>query len=135
MLSQMSVASRWTARLLLLVMLVPAFGPAAMATTTQPEAMHCMRQPASTPVLQPEMPCHHAMARSKASPQESAFQASDNDCCQNHCCCGATTSEWARPASSLLACSNLLVEPAEPPETTLLRSTVHSGRDCARAPP
>jgi len=133
----MSVASRWTARLLLLVMLVPPFGPAAMATTVHPGAMHCSRQPAaaSTPAPQPEMPCHHAMARSKASQQQVSFQATDSDCCENRCCCGATTFEWARPASSLLACLNLLVEPSQPSQAMVLRSSALAGADSARAPP
>jgi len=139
---QMWGASRWTARFLLLVMLASAFGPLAMACATQPEAMHCVRQSVSAQAAQPAMPCHHAMAQSKPPQPESSrvesseasFQAVDN-CCQNHCCCGATTSEWAQPASNLLSFLSLLIEPARPPQSAALHSSDISGHDSARAPP
>ena len=140
---QMWGASRWTARFLLLVMLAPAFGPLALARAAQPEAMHCMRQSVSVHSAQPAMPCHHAMAQKQPTPPESSqvesseasFQAVDG-CCQNHgCCCCATTSEWARPTSSLLSCLNLLIEPARPPRSAVLQSSDISGHDSARAPP
>jgi hypothetical protein len=131
-------ASRWTARFLLLVMLAPAFGPLALARAAQPEAMQCMRQSVSERSEQPAMQCHHAMAQSKPprpEPSEAAFQAADN-CCENHDCCrGVTTSEWARPASSLFPCSNLLIEPARPSRSAVLQSSDISGDDSARAPP
>src|ERR1700687_259222 len=141
-------ASRWTARLLLLVMLVPAVGPLALAGVARPEAMHRMRQSVSVHSAQPAMPCHHAMAQSKpprppsspveSSPVESSeasFQAADS-CCQNHDCCRcATASEWARPASSLLSCLNHLLEPARPSRSAVLQSSDVSGHDSARAPP
>ena len=128
-------ASRWTARCLLLVMLVPAFGPLAMA---QAGAMHCLRPMASTETASPEMPCHHAMAHphptvSKAS--DVSLQAGDSNCCANHCCCGAFTSEWAEPASSLLSFLALLIEPAHPAQAVVLRSSNIFGLDSARAPP
>jgi hypothetical protein len=140
---QMWGVSRWTARILLLVMLAPAYGPVAMAQCAQPQAMHCMRQPVSTHVAQPAMPCHHAIAQSKplqpAPPVESseaAFQATNNDnCCQNHCCCGATTSAWAQPVSKLLSFLGLLTETALPSPSAVLHSTEISGHDSARAPP
>ncbi len=151
---QMWGASRWTARFLLLVMLAPAFGPLAMAHCAQPQAMHCMRQSmsghaasghaASAHAAQPAMPCHHAMARSEppqpeSSPVESSetsFQPANNgNCCQNHCCCGATTSEWAQPASTLLSFLSLLIEPARPSPNAALQSSDISGHDSARAPP
>lgn len=140
-------ASRWTARLLLLVMLAPVFGPAAMACAAQPKAQHCMRQSMSASMsgqsVRPAMPCHHAMAQSKppqsqSSPLESgtSFQATnDGNCCQNHCCCGATNSEWAQPASSLLSVLSLLIEPAQPSRSSELQSTDIFGHDSARAPP
>jgi hypothetical protein len=131
--------SRWTARFLLLVMLAPAFGSLAMACAARPEAMHCMRQSVPVHSAQPAMPCHHAMAQKQPTPPESAeasFQATtDDNCCQNHCCCGATTSEWAHPASSLLACLSLLIEPALPTQGAVLQSSDISGHDSARAPP
>ncbi len=146
-------ASRWIARLLLLVMLAPAFGPLAMAHAAQPGAMHCMRQPLSGHPAQPAMQCHHAMAQSKppqpessvgeSSPAESSpgesseasFQAVAN-CCLNHdCCCRAATVEWAHPAVSLLSFLSLLIEPARPSQSVTLRSSDNSGHDSARAPP
>ena len=145
---QMWGVSRWTARFLLLVMLVPAFGPLTMACVAQPEAMHCMRHPESASMsglsAQPEMPCHHAMAQSKppraeSSPVESSeasLQAgNDDNCCQNHCCCGATTSEWAQPASNLLSFLSLLIEPAQASRDSAAQSTDIFGHDSARAPP
>jgi hypothetical protein len=135
---------RWTARFLLLVMLVPAFGPMAMAHAARPEAMHCMRQPMSAHAVESTMPCHDAMApspppQSESSPAQSSepsFQATSNDnCCQNHCCCGATTSEWAQPVSSLLSFFSLLIETARPSQSAEFQSSDISGQDSARAPP
>jgi len=152
-------AYRWAARFLLLVMLVPAVGPMAMACAVQPEPMHCMRQSMSGQVMsgqvmsgqampgqamsahaaEPAKPCHHSMAQSKAPQTESselAFQATDDgSCCQHHCCCGATTSEWARPASSLPSFVSLAVERAISAKNAVLRSSEISAPDSARAPP
>jgi hypothetical protein len=137
--------SRWTARFLVLVMLVSSFGPLTMACAAQTGAMHCMRKPVSGPPAQTAMPCHHhAMARSKPAQSESSpgkssetsLQATnDGDCCQNHCCCGATTSEWAQPASNLLSCLSLLIEPARLTQSAALHASDISGHDSARAPP
>jgi hypothetical protein len=78
--------------------------------------------------------CHHAMTRSKG-PQpessESSFQA-DDKCCQNHCCCGATTSEWAQPACSLLSFFRLLIESSRPAQSAILHSSDIFGRDSPR---
>src|SRR5579863_1262965 len=134
--------SRWTARFLLLVMLAPAYSPLAMGCAARPGAMHCMRHPESVQSRQPAMPCHHSMAAPKAPPSESSrvesseakFQATDDNCCQNHCCC-ATTSEWARPASQPLGLFSLLVEPAGRFQSAVIRSIDISGHDSARAPP
>ncbi|HXY77652.1 MAG TPA: hypothetical protein VEH47_02480 [Candidatus Acidoferrales bacterium] len=137
-------ASRWTARFLVLVMLVSSFGPLTMACAALPGAMHCMRRAVPGPPAQPAMPCHHAMAHSKltrpeSSPVESSeasFQASnDGNCCQNHCCCGATTSEWAQPASNLLSCLSLLIEPARFAPGAALYARDIPGLDFARPPP
>ncbi len=144
---QMWDASRWTARFLVLVMLVSSFGPLTMACAAPPGAMHCMRKPLSGPPAQPAMQCHHAMAkpnRPESSPvtsspdqsSEPSLQATDDgNCCQNHCCCGATTSEWAQTASNLLSCLSLLSEPARPAQGAALYARDISGDDSARAPP
>jgi len=128
-------AYRWTARCLLLVMLAPAFGSLAMA---QAGEMHCLRPMASTQTAPPDMPCHHALAQAhpilSKSPQ-ALLQAGDSNCCQNHCCCGAVTSEWAQPASGLLSFLSLLIEPARPAQGASLRSSNIVGLDSARAPP
>lgn len=126
---------RWTAKFLMLVVLVPIFGPIAMAQCAQPGASHCTRQPMAA---QPAMPCHHAMAQSKPSQPETSesFQASnDGNCCHDHCCCGATTSEWAHPASNHLCFVSLLIEPALPLIITARVSAFFAGPDSARAPP
>jgi len=123
--------SGWTARFLMLVMLVPAFGPMAMPCAALPAAMHCLRQPVPS---QPAMPCHHAMTSSQSDPPGASIQAVSN-CCQSHCCCGATTSEWAQPASNLLSFFSLLIEPARPTQSAVLHLTDISGYDSARAPP
>src|SRR5271170_1326100 len=106
----LSAMFRWTARLLLLVTFAPVFGPMALARTSPPEAMHCIRQPVSAHPAQAPMPCH-GMAMATASQPESSegsFQATDN-CCLDHNCCGCvTTSEWAQPVSGLLSLLSLL---------------------------
>jgi hypothetical protein len=135
---------RWTARFLLLVMLIPAFEPLGMACTGQREVMQCMRQAASVRPAQPAMQCHHAMARpqspdadsSRAESPEAFFRAvNSNNCCQDHNCCCVTTSEWARPASSLLSFLSLLVQPSLLAQSTVLPSSDIAGQDSARAPP
>jgi hypothetical protein len=135
--------SRWIARLLLLVMLAPAFGPLAMARAAQPGAMHCMRQPVSGHPAQSAMQCHHAMAQSKppqlpSSPVESSEASFQTvaDCCLNHdCCCRVATLQWAHPVFSLLSFLSLLIEPARASQSTNLLSSDISGHDSARAPP
>jgi hypothetical protein len=133
---QMWGVSRWTARFLVLIMLVPAFGPMAMPCAALAVSSHCTRHPVSA---QPPMACHHAMAPSKQNQSESSktsVQSSNaGNCCQNHCCCGATTSEWAQPASNLFFVSSLLIEPLRPSQGALLHSSNICRRDSARAPP
>lgn len=130
-------ASRWTARFLLLAMLVPVVGPLAMPCAALPQAMHYMRQPLSGHPAQPAMHCHHAMAQPfRSEPSEASFQATSNeDCCQHHCCCGAATSEWARPASSLPSFISLATEPARSSPNAVLPSSDIPRQDSARAPP
>jgi hypothetical protein len=122
---------RWTAKFLLLAMLLPVCGPLALARTGEPEAMHCMRKP-----VEPAMHCHHAMAQARAQegPAES-FRALAG-CCQNHDCCrGLKTSEWARPASNLFSYISLLIEPAPASQLAAHRSADPAGQDSTRAPP
>jgi hypothetical protein len=131
---------RWTARFLLLVMFAPVFGPLAMARTSAPEAMHCMRQPAaarSTQTAQAAMPCHGMAMATPSQPESSepSFRPADN-CCLDHNCCGCvTTSEWAQPVSGWLSFANLLIEPVRPAQSAVLPSSNISGNDSARAPP
>ena len=126
---------RWTARFLLLVMLVPAFGPLALARSAAPEAMHCMRQPVGQG-SQPVMPCHHGMA---AAPQTEFPATSFNavrSCCEDHNCCrGLKTSEWARPAATLLRLCSLLIEAATQNQPVTRTSADVADNDSARAPP
>src|SRR5438067_6771 len=96
---------RWTARFLALVMLVPAFGPLALARTSQSMGPHCLRTAdhAQTPE-QASMQCHHGMMMAQA-PQstETSFGAVDS-CCQDHSCCrGLATPRWAQPQGSLFS--------------------------------
>lgn len=88
------------------------------------------------------MPCHHAMA--EASPERKAESsepsvannaANNKGGCQNHCCCGATTSEWAQLTSDLLPVLHLLIEPARLSYVDELPTADLSGHDSARAPP
>jgi len=152
--------SRWTARFLLFAMLAPAFGPIAMATSAQPEAMHCMRhsmqsqskpspsrpeQTESDPQPGASMSCHHAMAASTTMPAEASSSQPDpnevslhaiNTCCQDHnCCCCCAASAWAKPASGLVSSIIFQVEPALSLPSLIFRSTLISGQDSARAPP
>ena len=134
--------SRWIARLLVVVTLVSSVGPLTMACAFQGQAMQCARHAMSGNVTahgtEAEMPCHHAMAHRKAAESEAAetaLRASDSDCCQNHCCCGATTSEWAQPAANPFSTLSLLIEAARPSQSTVLRSSDIPGQDSARAPP
>ena len=139
-------AYRWAASFLVLVMLVPAFGPVAMPCAALSEPLHCARQAmfgqsAARQTAQTALPCH-AMAQSKApqsesSPAESSeasFCAVDS-CCQDHCCCGAVTSQWAQPASNQLSFFHLLIEPARPIQSARLDASGVSRQDSARAPP
>jgi hypothetical protein len=122
---------RWTAKLLLLVTLVPALVPLAQARAAQPESPHCARQMAKT-----AMQCHHGMAMApEQQSSETSFRALDN-CCENHDCCrGLKTSEWARPASNLLSCVSLRIEHAPASQGEVLVSANFSKNDSARAPP
>jgi hypothetical protein len=125
---------RWTARLLLLVLLLPLCGPLALARTGQLQAMHCMRKPVQS--AQPTMHCHHAMAQTPAQEgSEKSFRSLDC-CCGNHDCCrGLKNSEWARPAAKLPSYAGLLIERAAVRQLESRLSAALAGEDSARAPP
>jgi len=134
---------RWTARFLLLVMLAAASEPLVMACAIEQDARRCCRrESASARSAQPAMPCHHAMAEATqpassevASSETSVAGTESKDCCQNRCCCGATTSEWAQPASSLLSVLSLPIEPARRAYDWEVQTADIFGHDSARAPP
>jgi hypothetical protein len=134
---------RWSARFLLLVMLAPVYEPLAMARAYQPGPMHCcQRKSLSAGSARPAMPCHHGMAEAAQSEsftvevsEPSVAATNGKECCQNHCCCGATTSEWAQPAFHLLSVLHLLIEPARLSYNAELHTANISGHDSARAPP
>lgn len=139
----------WIASLLLVIMLVPAVGPLALARAGQPGAMHCMRMSLRSDASPaPAMHCHHAMGEARASQNalgdnaatsapvsETSIHALDN-CCANHDCCrGAVTSEWAHPATPHVSSLSLLVESAFAIRLDRAPSCLLSGPDSARAPP
>ncbi len=129
---------RWTAGLLLLVMLVPGLAPLALAGTAAPEAMHCMRRPLSgtAPAAQPAMHCHEAMAQAPPEQSSEASFRSLDCCCQNHDCCRSVkTSEWAQPASVHFSFVSLLIESALGAPAILRVSVDLTAPDSARAPP
>jgi len=134
---------RWTARFLLLLMLVPAFGPLALAGVAPPEGMHCMRRPvtASPASAERAMHCHHGGPQSAtqnvASPASSEASFRSLDCCCQHCdCCRSSkTSEWARPACNHFSFASLLIEPALLASAAPRLSAPLIGADSARAPP
>ena len=143
---------RWTARFLLLVMLVPAFGPLALARVGAPAGMHCMRRPLAAEqdrAAEPAMHCHHSAVQSagQSAPQAAESQTSAaapaaslrslDCCCGQHCdCCrNSKTSEWARPAATHLSVISVLIEPAPAAHFVTRPATLFTGPDSARAPP
>src|SRR5215831_20186273 len=129
---------RWTARFLLLVMLVPAFGTVALAHSFGRMGEHCKRQ-----MAKPVMPCHGMMAMdSEASMGSEASSASEtsiaavDSCCPNHDCCrGMKTSEWARPASARLTILRFAVERTTASSADTSPIADFTNQDSARAPP
>jgi len=126
---------RWIARFLVLVMVVPAFGPLAMARASEAMGPHCSRQPA-----RPAMQCHQGMAMampmsSAPSSPETSFQSVDS-CCQNHDCCrGLATPQWAQAPSQPRIQQALPTAEAPRITTALLTLRDISDSDSARAPP
>jgi hypothetical protein len=144
--SRIKTMQRWTARFLLLIMLVPAVGPIALARVADPSAMHCMRRPLqSAPTAEPVMHCHGgAMSnegtQSAGSPtpfaSSSAASVRSLDCCCNHDCCrGVKTSEWASLSPAQQSFANLRIEPATIAPLVTATATTSLGPDSARAPP
>jgi hypothetical protein len=153
----LTIMHRWTARFLLLVMLVPAFGSIALARAIPSGPMHCLRRPVRADAravasAEPQMHCHGgaAQARSQSASSQNAespsavapasppasFRSSDGCCCQNHGCCGSLkTSEWASIAYADLSSIRLLVESAHASPGSILESANLTGFDSARAPP
>jgi hypothetical protein len=123
---------RWIARLLVLVMVVPALGPLAMATAVPEVAPHCVRAAAK-----PAMPCHPGMTMTmaaEASPEKS-FRATDS-CCQDHDCCrGMAAPKWAASPAQLLLHRSLPVAAGLYATSTQLNSATFVDDHSARAPP
>lgn len=120
---------RWIARLLVLVMIVPAFGPLALAHTTQSEAPHCLRQ--ST---KPMMECHRGMSMTP-EPSETEFHATDQ-CCENHGCCrGMAAPRWAQPQSRVYLRQGLPTTETMSALDAQPVPNASSNNDSARAPP
>jgi hypothetical protein len=124
---------RWVARLLILVMIVPAFGPLALAHAAQQQAPHCLRQ-AAKPVMQ----CHQGMlmAPEPSEPStETSFQAVDQ-CCANHDCCrGMAAPRWAQPQSQLLSQEDHPTAEAAHIAVAQFTPSTLTYNDSARAPP
>jgi hypothetical protein len=125
---------RWIARLLVLTMAVPAFGPLALAAAAEPQAPHCVRQ-AAKPVMQ----CHPGMVMAAERPSsetsETSLRAADS-CCQNHDCCrGMAAPHWAQPQSRLLGHQGLPTAEADLTPNAQLTPSSPANNDSARAPP
>jgi len=122
---------RWIARLLLLVVVTPAFVPLAMAWTRQSMGPHCQRQPDK-----PVMECHHGMAMSPAAPLSGDSFRTGDSCCQDHACCrGLAMLRWAyapRPLSWQITLRYAAVIMVSGPQLT---SELLPNGDSARAPP
>jgi len=133
----------WIARFLVLVMLVPAFGPLALAHAAPIESMHCARRPlAESRAGGPAMHCHEGLAQNGVAGNDGPVMPEPGasfrslDCCSNHDCCRAVkTSDWARPASNFLSLLSFLAEPALHTQLTARIPTAFTGPDSTRAPP
>jgi hypothetical protein len=121
---------RWIARLLALVMVVPALGPLAIAMPTQPMAPHCMRQAAK-----PIMHCHGMAMTPEPASSETLFRAADS-CCENHDCCrGTAAPTWGQPQSNRLSQQNLPTARAPRALSALFAPSTIADNELARAPP
>ena len=123
------IMHRWTARLLVLVMLVPAVGPLAMAHVPRAMGPHCERHAVQTAVH-----CH-GMTMAAPSPYEASLTAF-GPCCTDHACCrGLATLRWAKVMPQLSGHLGLSVQGAVSGSRTHFVASLRSGRDSARAPP
>jgi len=133
---------RWISTLLVLVLLVPAFAPAALAATVAAAepAMgpHCMRQSGASTPARPAMQCHGGMAMHMApagEPAQTSLRAGDN-CCQDHSCCrGTVTSSWARLPKIHILQAAPVIESATAASGKPWISSSPFEIDSARAPP
>jgi len=124
---------RWIARLLVLVMVVPALGPLAMPAAVPHAAPHCAR-----PAVKPAMPCHPGMTMTMAaeapSPEKS-FRATDS-CCQDHGCCrGMAAPKWAASPAQLFLHRSSPAAAGLFATSTQLNSATFVNDHSARAPP
>ena len=107
---------RLTARLLLILLLVSAFAPVALAISTPEPHACCLRKPMRDGQRDPEI-------------------QSRPDCCRHDCCRPLTVSLWAHFAPL----ANARVTPASVPLTSelhLIHRTISGNRsDSVRAPP
>jgi hypothetical protein len=123
---------RWTARLLLIMISLPAFGPMALASLSPAQGAHCVRQPEKPAV----MPCHHEMmAMAEAESPATSLRAADN-CCENHDCCvrGVTTRQWASPERFQFASVSFVARLAVISHASYV-SAFDLRKHAARAPP
>ena len=128
---------RWTARFLVAVMLVPAFGRLALAGTGASTAMSCHRQPLQeTPSAAAHAMHCHGMGSTPRPETSSDSIYADHSCCENcDCCCRLKTSEWARPAVPQLSFVNLVIEAALASTIAARDSAEAIAPNSARAPP
>jgi hypothetical protein len=148
---------RWIAKFVVLVMLVPTFGPLALASLAPMEGMHCMRRPLGAPPgAETAMHCHEGMPSQaergserrsdqgleKSSEQAAASSASSEasfrapDCCRNHDCCrSVATSERAHLTGLRSSYVSLRVEVILSALAAARISSALIGSDSARAPP
>jgi hypothetical protein len=121
---------RWIAKLLVLVMFAPVFGPLALASAPQKQAAHCVRQPAK-----PAMQCH-GMAMPPEPPSSGASFGSVEQCCPNHDCCRVMAApQWAQPQSRSLSHRSVPSGPLPSSPDALFTPLNPVDNDSARAPP
>src|SRR5258708_7438504 len=122
---------RWIARLLVLVMVVPAFGSLSMTQAAPAQTPHCARHTAG-----PVMQCHHGMSMAPQPASSSTSFGATDSCCQNHdCCCGMAVPQWAQAPSQLLSLQGLPAVEGFLLPGAQLTSFPLADRDSARAPP
>lgn len=132
----------WIAKFLVLVMLMPALGPVALAQAAPMGNLHCVRKPvAETRAGGPAVHCHEGLTQTVAgndgqATREPGASFRSLACCSNHDCCRAVkASEWARPASNLLLLFNFLTEPSFHVQVKARIPVASTGPASTRAPP